>query len=303
MDIFNLKNKFIARHSFANIPQEKDDYIKAKYIIFPVSYDATTTFLTGTREGALSIINSSYNLEDFDIETNQEISQLNIFTLPELAPIVSSPEDMIENIYQIYNKIIDNQRIILILGGEHTISISAIKALKERNTDFSIISFDAHTDLRDNYQGSRYSHACTLRRIYELNSHIFPIGVRSICKEELDFINNNKIKVFYAPKIKSNLKYLKELNSFSKDKVYLSIDLDVLDPSFMPAVGNPVPGGISWEDLLASLKNIIKEKEVLGVDITELSPREELKASSSLASHLVFKILMYIHKYKKGDID
>lgn len=290
-------DRFIPRYSFANLPQDFSDYHKAKYVILPVPYDATTTFKTGTREGPLAIINSSLNLEEYDMETKKNINQLNIFTLPEVNPIISSPQDMIENLSVLYEDLLTDQKFVFMLGGEHSLSISAIKAIYKKTPNFSVIQLDAHADLRDTYQGSKFSHACTMRRILEITPNIFQIGIRSMGKEEHCFALGNNLPMLYAEEIAENKKWIEKIGTHTKKKVYLTIDLDALDPSIMPAVGNPVPGGILWYQLLSFLKNLIKEKDIIGVDLMELCPKEGNSASSALAAQLVFKILMYLDKF------
>ncbi|MFH1449074.1 MAG: agmatinase [bacterium] len=290
-------HKFISRYSFANIHQDKSDFDKAKYVILPVPYDATTTYKTGTREGPLFIINASFNLEDYDIETKQSLSELDIFTLPEVSPLVSSPQDMIKNLSGIYQDLLDNDKVVLMLGGEHSLSIASVESLSKKKVDFSVVQLDAHADLRDMYQGSKYSHACTMRRILEITSNVFQVGIRSISLEEYSLVINNNLPILYIEDTNEEDKCLKKILSQTKDQVYLTIDLDVLDPSIMPAVGNPVAGGMSYSLLLFFIREIIKKKRIVGVDITELCPLEGNGASSALAAQLVLKILMYINKF------
>lgn len=289
--------KFIPRYSFANLPQDLSDYHKAKYVILSVPYDATTTFKTGTREGPLSIINSSLNLEEYDIETKKNINQLNVFTLPEVNPIISSPQDMIENLSILYEDLLNDQKFVFMLGGEHSLSISALKAIGKKTSDFSVIQLDAHADLRDTYQGSKFSHACTMRRIFEITPNIFQIGIRSMCEEEHCFALENNLPLLYAEEMTESKEWIEKIYLHTKKKVYLTIDLDALDPSIMPAVGNPASGGMLWYQLLSFLKNLIKEKDIIGVDLMELCPKEGHSASSVLAAQLVFKILMYLDEF------
>jgi len=262
---------------------------KAKVWILPVPLEATVFNLGGTKGGPKAIIDASRNVELFDEDLKKDISKIGIFTLPFLSLTKNSPKEAVLQIQKGVEKILKNKKFPVILGGEHTLTLGAVLAFKKFfKNNFSILQFDAHSDLRDEFEGTKYHHATFARRIVEdLKIKICQVGIRAISEEEFDFINKTKkVKVFY----KRNYDQ-KEILNFLTRKVYLTIDLDVLDPSIMPAVGTPEPEGIFFENLLEIIKKIAKEKEILGFDVVELSPIPGFFSPNYLAAKLIYKIL------------
>lgn len=269
-------------------------YKMAKVVILPIPYGSTTSYKSGTREGPSSIISASQNLEDFDLELEKDIGKIGIYTFPEVTPVLSNPLSMIKRVYKISQEIIQDGKIIVVLGGEHSLSLGVARALKERWRDLSVLQFDAHCDLRDTYLGTKYNHACVSRRILEL-CKIVQVGVRSIAQEEFLFIKEDRgIVPIYMHEIIERDDWMDRISSNLSEAVYITIDLDVLDPGIIPSVGTPEPGGIGWYDLLTVLKGVSKRKRVVGFDVMELCPREGDSSSSYLAAKLVYKLIGYI---------
>ncbi|MDI6790235.1 MAG: agmatinase [Thermodesulfobacteriota bacterium] len=280
--------------NFGGLQDDKTRLESSKTVIVPVPYDGTTSFRSGTREGPLAIISASRFLELYDEETDQDISETGIATLGEMEPLASSPEAMIEAVREACLPLLQQGKTVVVLGGEHSVSLGAIKAVADYKPSFSILQFDAHADLRNSYQNTPFSHACVMRRAMEYNP-IEQVGIRSLSREEAVFIKGSGLKPFYAPAVLTDREaVLQELLTRLLPEVYITIDLDVLDPSIMPAVGTPEPGGLGWYDLLFLLRHITRKKHVLAFDVVELSPQPGNVAPDFLAAKLIYKLLNYI---------
>lgn len=282
---------FYPPYTFAAIPPQDAALETSKVVILPVPYDSTTDYKSGAREGAQAIISASQQLELYDAELDREPYQVGIHTLPSLEPVMSGPEQMITRVYQAARDLLQKDKLVVMLGGEHSLTLGLVQALGQRYHKLSVLQLDAHADLRNEYLGTKYSHACVMRRVWEL-CPIVPVGIRSLSLEEHEFLKQHKLEPFYAedwtldlaPKVLANL----------PPEVYITIDLDVFDPSIMSAVGTPEPGGLSWHQVLGLLRVVAKERQVVGFDIMELCPREGPTSCTFLAAKLVYKLIGYI---------
>lgn len=273
---------------------ENSSYQNAQIVILPVPYEVTTTYGTGTRRAPEAIIAASRELEFWDEELQQDISStIKIYTFPAVAPIVSGPEDMISRVEQVYLSILKDKKFVVLIGGEHTLTLAAVKALQRKYSLFSFLQLDAHLDLRSEYQGSPYSHACVMRRVNELVP-VVPMGIRSVSKEEHLFISEKQIRPFYAREIKEKKEWIEEVISHLQELVYISIDLDVFDPGIMPAVGTPEPGGLDWYEVMALLRTLTEKRKIIGFDVMEGCPIPDLKAPDFLGAKLIYKLLGFI---------
>jgi agmatinase len=282
-------NLFNSEPPFNFLGFKKQNPKKSKVWILPVPFEATVFNLGGTKEGPKAIIDASRNIEFFDEDLKKDISKIGIFTLPFLSLTKNSPKEAVFQIQKATEKILENKKFPVILGGEHTLTLGVVLTLKKFfKNDFSILQFDAHSDLRDEFEGTKYHHATFARRIVEdLKIKVCQVGIRAISKEEFEFIKKEKrVKVFYKRNYAK-----KEILNFLTKKVYLTIDLDALDPSIMPAVGTPEPEGLFFENILEIVKEVSKEKEILGFDLVELSPIPGFFAPNYLAAKLISKIL------------
>jgi len=246
-----IKKDLFIPHNFLGIPEKHSDFKKSKFVILPIPYEGTSSYRAGTREGPRAVINASKQVEFYDEELRTEPYRNGICTLNELEPNTSSPEKMVEKIYRVAKDLVDKKRILISLGGEHTISIALVKAHKEKYRDLSVLQLDAHADLRNSYQDSKYSHACVMKRIKDFCGYV-GAGIRSMSKEEASFAKREKIRLFFARKIKDNPEFGNEVLDVLAENVYLTFDLDYFDPSIMPAVGTPEPGGPGWYETLDS---------------------------------------------------
>jgi len=261
----------------------------AKAAILPVAYEGTVSYAQGTAEGPRAIIDASKEIEFYDEETNTEPYEAGIITLKELKP-QQAPEKAIEEVEKAVAKILADKRFPIMLGGEHSLSIGAVRAAKKKFPSLSVLQFDAHADLRDEYDDSKYSHACTMRRIIEDGCKTVQVGIRSTDRESLDW-SKGKTKIFWARE-KAKWK-LKEMLDALTDDVYVTFDVDAFDPSIMPSTGTPEPGGLLWDETLAILRRVFAEKNVVGCDVVEFAPIPEMHAPDFTAAKLVYKMLAY----------
>ena len=288
---------FFPHRSFAAIPPTYSGRESSKVVILPVPYDSTTEWRGGTRDGPRAIIDASRYLELYDIELAREIYRVGIHTLPELAPDVSGPEHMTQRVYQVVRELLGEDKVLLMLGGEHSLTLGVVRAYREKYKSLSILQLDAHADLRDSYMGTGFGHATVMRRVCEL-CPVIPVGIRSLSREEHEFMNEAGIRPFYAAGLVSGEYSSEQIVASLSSDVYITIDLDVLDPSIMPAVGTPEPGGIGWYELLALLRQVAKSRRIVGFDLVELSPDEGPLSCAYLAAKLAYKLTGYMfHKW------
>ena len=276
------------------------DYSKAKVVVLPVPYDSTVSYQPGTRNGPHAIISASRNLELYSYEVGYDISKIGIYTTDELAPDMSSPENMISRIEKEVGLILNDKKMPLLLGGEHTITLGALKAFKDIGKDISILQLDAHSDSRDSLFGSKYMHATVMARAKELFSNIVQVGIRSIDEECAKKINSQQI--FFADQVHEDIdSTIESIRDLTTENIYLTIDLDVLDPSIMPSVGTPEPNGLSFGELMKIIKEIAKEKKLTGLDIVELNPIPYLEAPNYTAAKLTYLTLGYFFEKEMKD--
>ncbi len=282
--------------NFASLEPEYSVFRDSWAVIIPVPYDATTTYRSGARDGPSHILRASGQLELFDEELGFDVYQKGICTLSPIETDVTSPGTMMEKVEKVVSHVKGQGKLPALIGGEHLVSVGAIRALSKED-DFKVVHFDAHADLRSSYQGSRYSNACVMRLVAE-NCEFVSIGVRSMSREEHHYIRAGNVRCIYAREvIEKKEKVLEELNDFAGSKIYITVDLDVFDPSVMPSVGTPEPGGLYWYDMLVLLKHLCRRSEIIGFDVVELLPQPGNVAPDFLAAKLIYKILSYTGYY------
>ncbi len=275
--------------NFGGLPEKFTDYKKSKIVVLPVPFDKTTTWLKGCNKGPDAIIDASRNMELYDIETNSEVCEKGIFTEKEVK--ASSPELMIKKVYEKVKDLLNDKKFVVVLGGEHSVSIGAVKACSKSFNNMSVLHLDAHSDMRDCYEGTKYSHACAMARAKEITKNIISVGIRSMDSSELGNIDKNKI--FYAEKLHDSNDWIKKVVGKLSENVYVSIDLDVFDPGIMPSTGTPEPGGLDWYQVIKLLRSVAESKNIVGFDVVELCPSENNKAPDFLAAKLIYKLLSY----------
>ena len=278
---------------FLGLPSEIKS--KNKVLVIPFGLENTVSYEGGTKIGPKKIIKASHQVELFDDELKKEpYKKFNLKTLKE-EKIKKNLGQALEQLTRIVNKTLNLKYFPLIIGGEHSITPAIIRSFKKSYSKLTILQIDAHADLRNQYLRNKNSHACAMRRCLDFkNVNIIGIGIRNICKEEFEFAKRNKdrVKIFWSKDISK--KSLANIKNLIKNKnVYLTFDVDGFDSSLMPATGTPEPGGLFWNDTLDILKTIFKNSNVIGADINELAPRQNLHACDFLTAKLIYKILSY----------
>jgi N1-aminopropylagmatine ureohydrolase len=290
--------RFALPFTFGGLLPEDSAFEQARVVILPIPYEQTTTYGTGTKEGPQALIAASRHMELYDEELDYEVYQVGIHTLRELEPTASGPKAMLERITEVTGELLDHGKFVVGLGGEHTISFGLVRAYAERFPGLSVLQFDAHTDLRDTYQGTPYNHASVLRRISEIVPAV-QVGIRSLSREEATWVKAHNARLFYASDVVGSPSIAAAISEALTDQVYITICLDGFDPSIMPAVGTPEPGGLGWYDVLRIVRRVAETRHIVGFDVVELFPMPGHVAPDFLAAKLVYKVLGYRFKLGK----
>lgn len=275
--------------TFAGIPEEFAQEASAKVVLIPVPYDGTSTYGKGADKGPDAIYDAAENMELYDIETDSEAYRNGIYLAPEVSEN-RSPEAMCEAVQAAFKGYLDTDKFVTMLGGEHSVSIGAIKAMKEKYPDLSVLQLDAHSDLRPEYDGSACNHACALHEASK-TTNLVQVGIRSMDAVELPFLN--RANLFTSYEIRDNKDWMMDVVNCLGENVYITIDLDAFDPSIMPSTGTPEPGGLFWNETLDLMKMVFKKCNVVGFDIVELAPIESLSGPDFMAAKLYYKLISY----------
>jgi agmatinase len=277
------------RINFGYPPQEYCEAENAGIVIVPVAYDGTSTWVKGADKGPAAMIEASVNMELYDIENDSEVYKKGIFTEETTGGDISVTE-MIDAVHGIARYYLENDKFIVVIGGEHSVSLGSIKAHAKQFQNLTVLQLDAHADLREEYNGSKYNHACVMARTKEL-CPIVQVGIRSMDSSEKESMD--KAGVYFAKDIYNNKDWIKKVVSKLSKNVYITIDLDVFDPSIMPSTGTPEPGGLLWYDVLELLKTVSEKKNLVGFDVVELCPNSRNTAPDFMAAKLIYKLLSY----------
>lgn len=277
-------------HNFAAIPEKYSGYADSKIAILPFPYEKTTCYVKGTKNGPDAIIKASSEMELYDEELGN-IFEAGICTMRHLEGN-SKPELMESVVHKNIKALLDGNKFVAVLGGEHSITSGIVKAFREKYDGLSVLQIDAHADLRDDFEGSRYSHACAMRRTIEI-CPVVPVGIRSLSHEESEFIKEKKLKIFWAKDVVGNDAWFDAAISMLSRNVYITIDFDGLDPSVMPSVGTPEPGGFGYYQLLRFLKKVCEKRNVVGFDAVELCPNKNDISSDFTAARIIYKLIGY----------
>lgn len=282
--------------AFGGLPLQFSDNKRSKIAVLPIPYDATSTWIKGADKGPDAIVAASANMELFDIETAFEVYRSGITTYAPLS-CPEEPEKMIQTVYTATHEILNEGKFPVILGGEHSITYPVVKAVSEKYKDLSVLQLDAHSDMRDSYEGSPYNHACVMARVKDLCS-VVQVGIRSMDIGER--LNIDPERMVYAHEIHQHGMPLEKILNGLKKKVYITIDLDAFDPAYMPSTGTPEPGGLDWYQVNNLLAGVIAKRDIVGFDVVELCPSDTNKAPDFLAAKLIYRTLSMI--FSKGSI-
>lgn len=278
------------QRTFAGIQAEYAAFDTARVLLQSIPYDGTSTWGKGADRGFDQFLEAAENMELYDIETDSEVYRQGIhLTDPILES--SSPEAVFEAVRKKTRKLLETGKFLTFFGGEHSISIGIIEAFREKYNDLTVLQLDAHADLRESYLGSEFNHACAMHRASK-HTNLIQAGIRSMDISEKQYINPETC--FYAHDMHHDPSWMERSMESMTDRVYITIDLDVLDPSIMPSTGTPEPGGLKWYTLINYLEKVISSKRIVGFDIVEFAPIEGLKAPGFLVAKLYYKLLSYI---------
>jgi agmatinase len=282
--------------NFLNLGLEDSDLTSSGVVILPLPLDLTGSWKRGTGDGPAAIVAASHRIEHYDEELRVDPRAMvgGIATQP--VPVLpTDPAGAIREVFERADELVSQDRLLISLGGEHSISYPVVRAHRQLWPELSVVTIDAHADMRDSYKGSPYNHACPMRRIMELGVHVTAVGVRSMDASEAEFMHSMQSRIFLASDVAGRLESWCEaiIDSVPTGQVYLSIDLDGLDPTVVPAVGTPVPGGLGWFETLAFIRRLAEERELIGVDVVELAPRDGLHHAEAAAARLVYKLIAY----------
>ncbi len=264
-------------------------YEESQIIIVPVPYDATSTYIRGADRGPAAILDASPALEFYDIETGYEAHKRGIHTLPPME-CGDDPAGLAEEVYRTLSGLFAEKRFPVVIGGNHTVSIGAFRAASEAFAGLTILQLDAHSDLRPVYEGSHLNHACAAARAREY-APLVQVGIRSMSAEELPFVDRERI--FYAHELWTDKSLYGKALDLLSGNVYITLDLDVFDPSVMPSTGTPEPGGPDYRELMFFLRDVMKSRNVIGFDVVELCPSETNKAPDFMAAKVIYQMLSY----------
>ncbi|HEY0380020.1 MAG TPA: agmatinase [Pyrinomonadaceae bacterium] len=273
---------------------EFSSFERARIVVWPVSYEGTVSYGTGTGRGAEAIIDASRNMELYDEETDAEVYKLGIHTVEE-SPSVEPPARMMESLYERASELVSAGKFVAMIGGEHSVSAPVIRAHAERYDNLSILQIDAHADLRDTYDGTPHSHASIMARVTrDMRLPAVQCGIRSISAEEARALDELPTRIFWAKDIVGRSDWWDAAVDGLTENVYLTVDIDGLDPSLVAQTGTPEPGGLGWYETIGLIRTLARKRRVVGMDLTEYSYVEGQDASAFLCAKLIYKTLAFI---------
>lgn len=275
---------------------EFSDFKNSRVLVFPVSYEDTVSFGAGTGAGAMAIVDASRNMELYEEETDAEVYKIGIHTLPEFQPR-DTPEAMMNALYEETKTLLKAEKFVCMLGGEHSVSAPLIRAHAEKFHNISILQIDAHADLRDEYDGTPHSHASIMARsVKDLKIPAVQVGIRSLSAEEARSLADLPTKIYWAKDIAGRVDWIDAAIDNLTENVYLTIDIDGLDPSLVPTTGTPEPGGLGWYEVLTLIRKLSEKRRVIGMDLVEFAKTDNSDAPAFLCAKLVYKTLAYIFR-------
>lgn len=281
--------------NFLDLPTRLTSLDRAKFVILPIPYERTTTFQKGTAGGPAAVIHVSAQVELWDEECERETSELGIFTAP---PIPSGspppPEELHTHVQPEVARYLERGKFVVSLGGEHTMALGPVLAHRDRYPGVAVLHVDAHGDLREEYEGTRYGHGCVMRRVLEAGVPLVQVGIRSLSQEEAALGKAGKVRTFYMHQTRPFVDHIDKIVAALPKDVYVSIDVDGLDPAQMPGVGTPEPGGLLYHELLALLKRTSRERRIVGADINEVRPLAGEVRTEFSAARLAYRLMGYV---------
>jgi agmatinase len=279
------------KDNFLGLDGDFTDFEKSKFVVLPISYDKTASFLKGTAQAPKRIIEVSEQLELFDEQLAEEFYLCGIHTHKQIGSNNLTPEELFDEVYRTAKKLYSQNKTILGLGGEHSVSIGLIKCANENHKNMSVLQIDAHADLRDEYEDSKLSHACVMKRVFDMGIPAIGVGIRSFDKAQYEFMLQNNLDIYTPWRISASPKWIDEIVSKLSDNVYITLDIDGLDCSVVPGTGTPEPGGLSYQQVVDLIIKIGRTKKIVGADIVEVMPIAASHTSEFIAARLAYKLI------------
>ena len=287
-----VKYDHIAPLAFGGTLTEAASFDNAKAVILPIPLESTTSYVNGTRNGPREILVASSHMELWDEELNTDIHGIGIYTLPEMELPFDDMGELMAEIRRVVAALVEHDKFPVVLGGEHSLTSPVVAAMAAKHPGLSVLQIDAHADLRDCYMGTRYNHACAMRRVLEF-ARCTQVGIRSLSTEEAKAAPTLPTDIFFDVDMRQDKNWIEQVVESLGETVYITIDCDGMDPAIMPAVGTPEPGGLSWYEMLSLLRSVISNRHVVGCDLVELCPIPGMVAPNFLCAKLIYKILTY----------
>jgi len=283
--------------NFLGLNKKYSKFEDSNYCVYLVPYERTTTYVKGTQKGPSAIIQASQQVELYDEEMDFEPSLAGICTIQgQDFSLINEEKECFNLIEEDVTKLLDQNKFVLSLGGEHSITYPLVKAHLKKYPDLSVLQLDAHADLRYEYLDSIYNHACVMSRVQEI-AKVIGVGIRSLSSEEKDWIKKNKYSIWFAHQMYDNPYWMEEVISELENPVYLTIDIDFFNPAIIPATGTPEPGGFFWKETLNFLKMVFSQKNVVGCDVVELAPQNGFHSADFMIARLVYKLIGFKEFY------
>jgi agmatinase len=278
--------------SFGEIDTGHSQYSQSRVVILPIPYEKTTTYVQGTKNAPAAILKASTNLELYDEELQIETFRIGIHTFPPMKIENFEPSKVIQEIEARVATILIDGKFPVIIGGEHTVTIGAVRAIHHRYPSLKVLQLDAHADLREDYMGDPFNHACTMARVREI-CPVIQVGIRSISLEEIMLVRAKGWKIFFFHEMEKRGNWVNEVMENLEGPIYITIDMDFFNPSEVPAVGTPEPGGMGWSEATKFLREVIEKRNVIGFDLVELCPQRDSIRSEFFAAKLIYRLIGY----------
>lgn len=285
-------------NNFLDLEPADSSYDRSAFAVLPIPYDAATSYQSGARNGPAAIISASAHMDDFDEELFVDASRAGIVTLEPVEANLISPEAMYQDVFEAAKRVVDDDKFLFGLGGDHSISSALVRAVMTRHEKISVLQIDAHSDLRDTFLGSKYSHACVMRRIIEFGAMIVPVGIRTVCDEEHRYMVETGIQPVTAREVHEGGNWMDLVVDALGDTVYVTIDIDGLDPAYAPGTGTPEPGGLDFYQVTGLLRRVAERKNIVAADIVEVMPIPSQVVTEFLAARLAYKLMTYVQAQK-----
>ncbi|HWN40728.1 MAG TPA: agmatinase, partial [Thermoanaerobaculia bacterium] len=285
--------------NFGLLEPESSDYETSRVAILPVPFERTVSYGKGTSSGPAAIIRASQSMELYDEELGAEPYLMGIATLPPFLPEAYDMAEAMAELQEEARTHLEKGKFLVTLGGEHSITQAPVRATKEVHGEIGVVQFDAHADLREEFEGTPYSHASVMKRVVDEGIPTLAVGIRSLSTPESQLIRERKLPVIWGHDLDRAEELFPKLLASLPEKVYLTFDIDYFDPSIVPATGTPEPGGGLWYPTLRLLRRLFREKKVVAMDVLELAPVGGLPASDFLTSKLIYKCLGYLQEAER----